>query len=152
MNARAISIALRSLCAVALIALLMFGVDWHALAAHFASLRWAPASLAMLALASHFLVSPWKWQQSLRMHHLEFDLPYLIRANGIGFFLNNFLPSAIGGDAYRIFRTLPADGQKLRAVSAVVVERLVGVSALMALGAIGALYMIKDSALARTFL
>src|SRR6185369_2965022 len=98
MNARAISIALRSLCAAALIALLTFGVDWHDLAGHFATLRWAPAFLAILALASHFLVSPWKWQQSLRMHRLEFDLPYLIRAYGTGFFLNNFLPSAIGGD------------------------------------------------------
>ena len=51
---------------------------------------------------------------------------YLFRTGCFAYFFNNFLPSAIGGDVYRIYRTLPPDGDRSRAVSAVLVERVVG--------------------------
>jgi glycosyltransferase 2 family protein len=146
------SLLLRALCAIALVALLVFGIDWHSLPYQLSHVSWPPALLAMAGLGAHFIVSPWKWQQALRMHRLEFSLSYLLRANGTGFFLNNFFPSAIGGDAYRVFRTLPSDGQRPRALSAVIVERLVGFAALLFLGGIGALLWFSESAVARTYL
>jgi uncharacterized membrane protein YbhN (UPF0104 family) len=72
------------------------------------------------------------------VHELEYSFPYLLKVLMIGFFFNNFLPTSIGGDAYRVLRTLPATGSKSRALSAVVLERLVGVAALVFIGFLGA--------------
>jgi uncharacterized protein (TIRG00374 family) len=143
---------LRAGCAIALVALLMYGIDWQALPDRFAGLSWPPALLAMLGLGLHFFISPWKWQEALRIHDLQFPLRYLFRVNGTGFFLNNFLPSAIGGDAYRVVRTLPASGHRSRAISAVIVERVVGFATLMLIGALGALMLFPRYAIAGVFL
>lgn len=141
----------RIVLAAVLAAILAYAVDWSSIPGYIAAMDWPLALLAMAGLAAHFVVSPWKWQWSLRIHQLHFPLPYLIRANGIGFFFNNFLPSAIGGDAYRVMSTWPKEGYRSRAVSAVVVERVVGLIALMTLGNIGALVLLDTSNVARAF-
>lgn len=132
---------LRVLAAVILLGLLAYGVDWQSMPDYAAGLSWPPALLAAAGLTAQFVVSPWKWQWALRLHDLYFGLPYLVRANGVGFFFNNFLPSAIGGDAYRVMSTWPEDGYRSRAVSAVLVERIVGFAALLAIGNVGALWL-----------
>jgi glycosyltransferase 2 family protein len=144
--------ALRILVAAVLVGMLIYAVDWRAVPGYVAKMDGYWAALALIGLSSHFVISPWKWQWALRIHGLTFDLPYLIRANGIGFFFNNFLPSGIGGDAYRIMSTWPKDGVRSRAVSAVVVERITGLIALIALGNLGALLLFNESQLARAFL
>jgi uncharacterized membrane protein YbhN (UPF0104 family) len=136
--------ALRVLVAAALVGALIYAVDWRAIPGYVAGLDWHWAVLAVFALGSHFLISPWKWQWALRIHGLEFELPYLVRANGIGFFFNNFLPSAIGGDAYRIMSTWPAEGFRSRAISAVVIERVAGLLTLIAIGNVGAVLLFKE--------
>jgi uncharacterized membrane protein YbhN (UPF0104 family) len=144
--------ACRILVAAALVGVLIYAVDWRSIPGYFSAMNWYWAGLAVIGLGSHFLISPWKWQRALRIHGLQFDLPYLVRANGIGFFFNNFLPSGIGGDAYRIMSTWPKEGFRSRAVSAVVVERLTGLIVLIAIGNVGALLLFDESPLARAFL
>jgi glycosyltransferase 2 family protein len=149
---RLLPIALRAACAIGLVGLLMYGIDWQGLPDRFAGLSWPPALLAILGLGLHFLVSPWKWQQALRLHDLHFPLHYLFRANGTGFFLNNFLPSGLGGDAYRVVATLPASGERSRAISAVIIERLVGFATLISVGALGAVLLLPRYSIAGVFL
>jgi glycosyltransferase 2 family protein len=136
---------LRVLAAILLLGLLAYGVDWQAMPGRLAALSWPPALLAAIGLTAQFAISPWKWQWALRIHGLQFRLGYLIRANGVGFFFNNFLPSGIGGDAYRVMSTWPENGYRSRAVSAVLVERIVGFAALVAIGNVGALALIATA-------
>ena len=86
------------------------------------------------------------------MHGLQYGQGFLLRILVIGFFFNHFLPTSIGGDAYRVYRTVPADGFKSRAFSAIAVERLTGLAALFLLGALAAVQLAADYALARTYL
>ncbi len=130
--------------------MLAYHVDWRALPQHLHRVSWPSASLALIALTSQFVIGPLKWQAALRMHGLHYDLGYLIRAYGIGLFFNNFLPSGMGGDAYRAMTTWP-DREGSRAVSSVVIERMVGFAVLLAMGAIGALTMVEQSRYARMF-
>ncbi len=143
---------LRIASGLILLALLAYSVDWQALPRHFARLSWQGTLLATAALGASFIISPWKWQVALAIHDLHFELRYLIARNGVGFFLNNFLPSAIGGDAYRVISTWPQTGYRSRAVSAVVIERIVGFGALLAIGNLGALALSAHSAIARLFM
>jgi glycosyltransferase 2 family protein len=143
---------LRALCAVGLILVLVRLVDWQSAVQHFYALEWSIAVFALAGLCLQFVTSAWKWRHAMRIHGLTFDLWPLTRIYATGLFFNYFLPSTIGGDAYRAISTLPSDGVRSRAVSAVLIERVVGFAALLALGCAGALAEFERSSLARAFL
>ena len=81
-------------------------------------------------------VSVIKWQQLLLVHGLRYPLGLLHRWYLISYFLSQFLPSIVGGDAFRIYKTLQNGKHRACAVLPVFVERASGLSALLALGAV----------------
>jgi glycosyltransferase 2 family protein len=129
----------RALVAVVLLVVLAYGVDWAALPPYVERLEWPTALAAFVALTLQWPISAWKWQWALRLHGLEYSWWHLLKAVCMGFFFNHFLPSAIGGDAYRVLKTLPSEGFASRALSAVAVERVVGFAALLAIAFVSAL-------------
>jgi glycosyltransferase 2 family protein len=142
---------LRITVSVALLAVLVFAMDWPTVLEHVKNLSPAITTFVILAFAVQLAVSSWKWQWALRIHGLRFPYLYLTRVLVIGFFLNNFLPTSIGGDAYRVYRTMPSTPPRSRAISAVLLERLTGLSALLLLGLVGALLLYSKSDLARVY-
>jgi glycosyltransferase 2 family protein len=143
---------LKVLVAVVLLVALAYGVDWAALPKYFEQLSWPVAVLSFVALSLQYAVSAWKWQWALRLHGLEYRFPYLLKGIGIGFFFNHFLPSAIGGDAYRVMKTMPSEGFASRALSAVIVERIVGFAALLLIAFFAAFDLASESETARTMI
>jgi uncharacterized protein (TIRG00374 family) len=137
--------------ACVLLAALAWGVDWREMPAHLARLDWALGCLAVFAVVLEMPVNAWKWSWALRLHDLRFPWVYLFRSACFGFFFNNFLPSGIGGDVYRIVRTAGREGERSRAVSAVLVERVVGLGAMLCNGLIGALLLMQTYELARWY-
>jgi dihydroflavonol-4-reductase len=133
----------RLIVAAGLIALLLSRFDWSE-TEHIVSIASVPLLFgAFVAMTLTLLFSAWKWNWALRLHELRFDFPFVLRTLSIGFFLNHFLPTAVGGDAYRVLQTLPRDGFRSRALSAVIVERLVGLCALLIIGAVAALRLME---------
>ena len=130
---------LRIVVSLALLIVLFFSIDWSSVPSYAERLTPSLAVLVVAVFAAQLAISSWKWQWALRIHHLDYAYPFLTRVLVIGFFLNNFLPTQIGGDTYRVYRTLPPVPPKSRAISAIILERLVGVSALLSLGLIGAI-------------
>jgi glycosyltransferase 2 family protein len=143
--------AVRIAVAVGLLALLLTGVDWPIVLGHIERMTPAVVLLVIIAFAVQLAVSSWKWQWALRIHELNFPYAFLTRVLVIGFFLNNFLPTSIGGDAYRVYRTLPPTPPKSRAISAVLLERVVGLVALLLLGLAGAVALFSSNDLARAY-
>jgi uncharacterized protein (TIRG00374 family) len=141
---------LRIIIAAALMVALAYTMDWSSLREHATDLNWVIAVVAFLAIVLEMPVNAVKWYWALRLHDRPFPWNYLFRVGCMGYFFNNFLPSAIGGDVYRVYRTWSSTAEKSPAVSAVVVERLVGVAILMFNGFIGALLLLEHT-LARTF-
>jgi uncharacterized membrane protein YbhN (UPF0104 family) len=142
---------LRVVVSGALLAVLFFSIDWSSVPGYVERLTPTVALFVIFVFAAQLAISSWKWQWALRIHHLYYSYPFLSRVLVIGFFLNNFLPTSIGGDAYRVFRTLPTSPPKSRAISAVILERVVGFSALLALGLIGAITLYSANALAHAY-
>jgi len=136
--------------AVVLLVVLAYGVDWAALPKYLEQLSWPAAIASFVALSLQFAVSAWKWQWALRLHGVECRYLYLLKCIGIGFFFNHFLPSGIGGDAYRVMKTMPGEGFASRALSAVIVERVVGFAALLAIAFFAAFDLAGESETART--
>jgi len=91
--------------------------------------------LALVVCAVSILVRSYKWQLLLRVQGGQVSLTRLQTLNYIGMFYSNFLPGGIGGDAYRIYKTMDSMSTKYHALSAVVMDRLTGlvIMAVMAL-------------------
>jgi uncharacterized membrane protein YbhN (UPF0104 family) len=142
---------LKILIACALLAALVAGIDWDELPRHLARIDWRLGAIALLAIAAELVVNASKWWWSLRLHDARFAWQFLFRTSCYAYFFNNFLPSAIGGDVYRVYRTM-RDGERSRAVSAVLVERVVGLAAMLFNGLIGAALLAGSHALARWYL
>jgi uncharacterized protein (TIRG00374 family) len=144
--------AIKIVIACVLLVLLFIGVDREMIATQVAALDWRPAAIGLAAVALELFANAWKWRCSLRLHDLSFPWPYLFRTGCFAYFFNNLLPSAIGGDVYRIYRTMTPDVERSRAISAVIVERVVGLGAMLFLGTLGAFLLAGTSALARWYL
>jgi uncharacterized membrane protein YbhN (UPF0104 family) len=142
---------LKAVVGFALIGVLLVNVDWATLGDDARSLRWPLLGAAALMYPLAILLNAAKWSAALRLHDLNFRFSYLLRTGCIGFFVNNLLPSAIGGDVYRVYRS-SSTGTASQAISAVVLERLVGVAVLLFNGFLGALVLAHSSALARAYL
>jgi uncharacterized membrane protein YbhN (UPF0104 family) len=141
---------LKAIVAAVLMIALALSMDWAELRTHAADMNLVLGAAAFIVIVLEMPVNAMKWSWSLRLHGQSFPWNDLFRIGCMSYFFNNFLPSAIGGDVYRVYRTWPVGGDKSFAVSAVLVERMVGLALLMANGFVGALFLL-EYALARTF-
>lgn len=94
-------------------------------------------SFAFLLMLSAQIISAYKWKVILSIHDVDFKLSDLHRYYYTAMFFNNFLPTSIGGDGYRIFKTINNSRSKASAILAVMMERFSGIFALLFLGSIG---------------
>lgn len=117
-----------------LLGLLIFSANWGAIAESLASADVRIIGAVFLILTVQFPISAYKWGNSLEIHGLSYSFVFLQKVLCVAFFFNNFLPTSIGGDAYRVVKTLPSTGYRSRAISAVLLERLIGFAALLFLG------------------
>ncbi len=96
----------------------------------------------LLALAAYALtqsIAVWRWNTLLRAQHIEVEPRRLTESIWVSMFFNNFLPSNIGGDVVRIADTAPAAGSKTLATTVILVDRILGLTALVIVAATGAL-------------
>jgi uncharacterized membrane protein YbhN (UPF0104 family) len=95
--------------------------------------------LALVAYALTQSVSVWRWHRLLRAQHIEVERKRLTESIWVSLFFNNFLPSNIGGDVVRVADTATAAGSKTLATTVIVVDRVLGLTALVLVAACGAL-------------
>jgi len=131
---------------------LIAGINWHELPALIVGYRWEFAVAAFIGLMIQFPVSGLKWRTALRVCNVDLSFTSLTRFYCISHFVGQFLPTSIGGDAYRIYRVLPLVEPRSRAVTSIVIDRIVGLAALLFLGAVGALYLIDHFRLPQGYL
>src|SRR4029450_11226380 len=95
--------------------------------------------LALAAYAVTQSIGVWRWNRLLRAQHIEVEARRLTESIWVSMFFNNFLPSNIGGDFVRIADTAPAAGSKTLANTIILVDRVLGLTALVLVAAAGAL-------------
>ena len=103
----------------------------------------ADADLVLVAAAAAVLFASvvpmaWRWQQLLRAKNIHERLRWLVRANFTSYAAGQILPTAIGGDALRIYETSRRHAKSTATVAAsVLLERALGGAATLALAAAG---------------
>ncbi|MBO6562575.1 MAG: flippase-like domain-containing protein [Nisaea sp.] len=86
--------------------------------------------IAFVVLVMQYPLGALRWRELLRLIGLELETREVIRIHLVGVFLNQMLPSALGGDAYRVWSAGRGGKGWGRAVCSVLLDR---VAALMIL-------------------
>jgi glycosyltransferase 2 family protein len=92
---------------------------------------WLLAALAMMMLG--VVIRAWRWQILLAAIGVYVSLTELTKIYFMGFLFNNLLPSGLGGDAIRMMELSRHSERGSDAVTSVVVDRFLGLSALQAI-------------------
>ena len=101
-----------------------------------ADVAWFGLAVAIMLVT--VLPMAWRWQWLLAGHGIREGLPWLSRAYLTSYAAGQVLPTAIGGDAMRIYETTrrhPGRGGPV--AGSVLLERALGGAATLALGAVG---------------
>lgn len=95
--------------------------------------------VALLLFWTAMLINAFKWWTLLRAQGIH--VPFWAMANFtfVGFFFNNILPANIGGDVMRGYGLARYTEQNAGAAASVMLDRLIGLSAYMAVAAVAAL-------------
>ncbi len=91
----------------------------------------------MAAYATTVVISGWRWLVLLRAQDVETGAWPLFESLLVAQFFNNFLPSNIGGDVMRIADTAPAARSRTLATTVILVDRALGLFALVVVAAFG---------------
>ena len=107
---------------------------WHVLGD--ARPLWLLASLGIMA--GSVWPMAWRWQRLLAARGVHEPLGWLVRTYFVGYAAGQVLPTALGGDASRIFETIRRHPDaKAAAAGSVLLERALGGVATLALAAVG---------------
>lgn len=132
----------RMLITAGLCILLLKNADWGNLLALLGNIGLPLISLIFVILLLSITISTYKWDTILKIHGIHFRFSALHEYYFIGAFFNNFLPTSIGGDGYRIYKTMDNEISRSCAILAVFVERASGLAALILIGSISSIYII----------
>ena len=102
-----------------------------------ADFRYVLLSIAISPLG--YLSSVSRWRLLIRSQGGDATFWFLVRSFVVGIFFNNLLPSTIGGDTIRAYDTSRSGVGRAAAVAIVVVDRFIGLLALMLFAGIGLL-------------
>ncbi|MBI3445513.1 MAG: flippase-like domain-containing protein [Magnetospirillum sp.] len=136
---------------VGLIAYVLSRVDLGAVLVRVTALPVGVVALAFLCLLIQIPLAGWRWWRLSAI--LGYDLPLgrVVSFLHVGLFFNQVLPSGVGGDVLRIWLLRRHAASVMAAVTCVLLDRLVGVAALVILVACGlpALYATAADPVAR---
>ena len=129
-----LSISLRVALVVALFAWIFKRVDF----AEFArTLRAADArflALAAVAILLSQLTAGWRWHRLLQAAGARWTFPQDFAVYGAGLLLGLFIPTGVGGDVYRVARVRTSGTGLARGAATILLERAIGLLALLLLG------------------
>ncbi len=129
-RAKAWQFGLKLTVSIALLALLMFRTDLHAIGALFRSLRIPIFFGSILLYLLVQLLSTIRWRCLLQAEKIHLPLWRLILLYYEGMFFNLMLPTAIGGDLVRGYQVSRLTERRDASMASILVERLSGFVAL----------------------
>lgn len=120
-------------------------VDWKSAWGYVEQVRISFLLLYVMLLFLGMGISSYKWRILTRYKGFKKSFRWHFQTYLAGTFVNNFFPSTIGGDAYRILELgVSSDGKRSPAVSTIFFDRLTGLWALALLGCIFSLFQYQE--------
>ncbi|MEO7773735.1 MAG: lysylphosphatidylglycerol synthase transmembrane domain-containing protein [Steroidobacteraceae bacterium] len=143
---------LKAIVGVTLITVLVINVDWRAMLTELQQADPYLLAAAFIGCGMQFFLTGWKWGWAIRLFDTALPFRLTVRLYAVAHFVGQFLPTAIGGDAYRIYRVRRLLPSSTVAISSLVVERFMGLVILLLLAAIACLLLAPQYLVARSYL
>lgn len=118
----------------ALVVLIVVRVDWSSVAGILGAVSVTMLATAFAIKAIGIVLSAFKWGLLLEIQGTALPLATLVRYYLVGMFANNFMPTIVGGDAARAYQTARRTGDGWGAGASILMERLTGLTGLLAVG------------------
>jgi uncharacterized membrane protein YbhN (UPF0104 family) len=119
--------AVRVFLSLGLVAALAYHVGIDAIVAHFSPATWPLIALATLILAVNVLVVTPRWSLILDVLGYRTSWKALFESVLLGFFLNQVLPTSVGGDVLRAWRAKQLGASWQTSIHSVLFDRATGV-------------------------
>lgn len=118
---------------IVLFGFLLWKLDKQSLVNNIRLLDYRFVPLIILFLILNYVFSSIRWKNLLSIYEKtdHVTLRYLINLYFIGSFFNNFMPTSVGGDVFKIFKLGNKIDNKAHAFSATFMERFTGIVALL---------------------
>ena len=123
--------ALKACISLLLIVVIVRKVDVSAVGRIILDANWGVLAFAFSLLFVATVVTALRWQTLLKALEHSQGFGFLWRSFLAGFFLSNFLPSTVGGDALRMYDSWREGATRANAIAAVVMDRIMGSFALL---------------------
>jgi uncharacterized membrane protein YbhN (UPF0104 family) len=102
--------------------------------------------LAIAVFPITFIITSFRWQLLMRLLEVYVPLGRTFVVNMVGAFYNTFMPGSTGGDVLKAYYAAKqAPSHRTRAVMSVIVDRIIGLLALVILGGTAATYQYLTS-------
>jgi glycosyltransferase 2 family protein len=123
-----------------LLAIILLKLDWSKAAALICNSDPIWWFVALLITLGAVVISAYKWQLILESQRVKIAIPKLVSSYFIGLFLNNFLPTSMGGDVFRAYDVARISGETPKAVASVITERVLAMATLAVSAVAGLLF------------
>lgn len=104
----------------------IFKVDWLNVLHNFESIKWPFMVAYILAVLVGMAICAYKWKVLANYKKIELDFGDFFKYYLTGTFINNFMPSFIGGDTFKAYETGKAQDRYIEAASSVMMDRISG--------------------------
>jgi len=144
------SILLKYGIGIALLAFVIYR-NWHGIVDVLQKpMRPLPYAMAAVCCVTTVFITFFRWYLLVRAQGLPFSLRNAVRLGLVGYFFNTFLPGAVGGDLIKAAAIAREQQRRTVAVSTVLLDRAIGLWALIALVAIvGGVFWLIDPEMMR---
>jgi glycosyltransferase 2 family protein len=134
---RLVSVVVRATIGVALIAFLTWRANLGSVFSALRGVTFGYVTVAYVLVVAALILGAFRWRPYLHAIGFEISASTAIRLSLIGSFFNAFLPTGVGGDAYKALR-LPRDqGTVTSALASVLLDRAAGVVGMALIAVIG---------------
>ena len=149
---RAITTILKAAVGISLLVFLLSKTDLSEIWSLVKASRMEFLFLAILTYVATVIVISYRWRLLLYAHDIKVALRNLVVYYFIGFFVNNFLPTSIGGDIVRTLDLARKSGRRAESAASVLMERVIGLTAIVFLALMGLLLVGRMDYKPRLFL
>lgn len=92
--------------------------------------------LALVLLPLSYLITSYRWHMLMETQDIHMGLGRAFVLNMVGAFYNSFMPGSTGGDLVKAYYAAKHTNHRTRAVLSVIIDRILGLIALIVLGGV----------------
>lgn len=97
---------------------------------------WIYLAIAILLMPISYFLTSYRWHVLLQSQQIRIGLARTFVINMVGAFYNSFMPGSTGGDVAKAYYSSKYTEHRTRAVFTVIVDRIIGLLALLLLGGV----------------